>query len=131
VVFNIGSQTGGVINNVGQDQHVHGDQHGEVVSLEAARQAVDRLRTAVRDAPLDPVAKAAASAHVEEVAAEVSQDDPDRSRVAGPLRRLAGVLVSAGPVVTAARDVAAPLSALVTWLGAHGAAVASVLGGLI
>ena len=131
MVFNIGSQTGGVVNNNARDQYVYGDQHGQVLGPEAARRAVDQLRSALLHGPLGPAAKETAAARVDDIAAEVAKDEPDKSRVADTLRKLAGVLVSAGPVVTAARDVAAPLSALVSWLGAHGSAAASVLGGLV
>jgi len=63
MTFNIGSQTGGVINNVQGDQNITGGQHGMLVTSADARQALGSLGQAVAAAGLDETA--AAQAHAE------------------------------------------------------------------
>ncbi len=59
MTFNIGNQSGGVINNVAGDQHITGGQHGTLVSTEDARRAVGELRRAVTAAGLGEATAAA------------------------------------------------------------------------
>ena len=44
MTFNIGSQSGGVINNVAGDQHITGPQYGTLVTTGDARRALGDLR---------------------------------------------------------------------------------------
>ena len=131
MTFHIGSQHGGVVNNVGGDQHVHGDQRGQLVSDAEARRAVQDLMAAVRAAPLDSRSRQAAASALDDVAAELAQDAPDRSRVAEVLSRVTRVLGAAGPVVSAAAGVVGPLGTLVTWLGGQGAGLGRLVAGLL
>jgi hypothetical protein len=127
VTFNIGSQTGGVINNVAGDQRILGGQHGTVVGVDAARQAVIDLRTALAEAELEPPAVTQAEAELEALEAELGADRPDPAVVAGPLERMTRLLVAAGPVASAAAPLLPPLKTLATWLGAAGQPVLRLL----
>ncbi|MFD0350044.1 hypothetical protein ACFQ0M_36510 [Kitasatospora aburaviensis] len=66
MVFNIGNQQGGVVNNVAGDQTVHGGQSGHLTADgQDVRGLVGELRTAVEQAQLPP-------AMVPEVRAELN-----------------------------------------------------------
>lgn len=81
--FNIGSQNGGVINNVGGDQRIAGGQHGNVVvGHEQARRAARDLRVGLTRTPLGQTEAAQAHARVDEVDTEMRSPKPDRSRIA-------------------------------------------------
>jgi hypothetical protein len=127
MTFNIGSQTGGVINNVAGDQRITGGQHGTVVGVDAARQAVIDLRTALAEAELEPPAVTQAEAELGALEAELGADRPDPAVVAGPLERLTRLLVAAGPVASAAVPLLPPLKTLAMWLGAAGQPVLRLL----
>src|SRR5687768_10800325 len=113
MTFNIGSQTGGVFNNVHGDQHVHGGQHGLIISDEAARVAVRQLRTALLGAPLGASACTTVLGHLDEIEAEVRKNEPNKPVVATILGRVTHILVSAGTLAASARDIVQPISALV------------------
>jgi len=118
MTFNIGSQSGGVINNVGGDQHVTGGQHGVVITAEQARQALSDLRAAVSGSPLDEGASGAARAELAEMdAAMQAAASPDRSRFASALGRLTRLLTAAGALASAGTALAGPLHILAAWVG--------------
>jgi hypothetical protein len=127
VTFNIGSQTGGVINNVGRDQQITGGQQGIVVPTEAARQAVRDLIAGLNASPLDATTAQQARNNAEEIGAELGKDEPDRPRVANALERLTRLLTSAGSLATAGAALVGPLQTLASWLGELGGPVLQML----
>lgn len=127
MTFNIGNQTGGVINNVAGDQRVTGGQQGTVVTTGLARDAAANLRAAIQATTLDPRVSAEASARMDEIEAELRTPQPDRSRVAPVLRRLTESLKTAGALAAASVGLIGPLQTLVAWLGDVGAPIAGIL----
>jgi hypothetical protein len=127
MTFNIGNQSGGVINNVAGDQHITGGQHGTLVSTEDARRALAELRRAVTATGLDEATAAGAHAEVAEMDEALRAGHPDRARFAGALERLTRLLASAGSLASAGVALLGPLHALAGWLGALGAPVLALL----
>ena len=127
MTFHIGQQTAGVINNVGGDQRIDGGQLGTVVTGEDARRAVRELRNALAGVALDDATAAEARAQVAEIDAAVHAPQPDKHQAAGPLKRLVKLLADAGSLATAGTAIVGPLQTLAGWLGAHGAAILSLL----
>jgi hypothetical protein len=125
--IHVKNQTAGVINNVDGDQVVYSGQHGTVVTDEDAWRAVRELRDALAGVALDETTAAEARAQVAEIEAAVHAPRPDRHRAAGTLKRLIKLLVDAGSLTTASAALIGPLQTLVGWLGAHGAAILSLL----
>jgi len=125
--IHIKNQHGVVINNVDGDQMVYGGQHATVVTSEDARRAVHDLRDALADAALDDATVAEARARLAEIDAAVHAPEPDKRRAAGPLKRLVKLLADAGSLATAGAALIGPLQTLASWLGAHGAAILSML----
>ena len=125
--INIKNQHGVVINNVDGDQMVYGGQHATVVTSEDARRAVHDLRDALAGAALDDATVAEARARLAEIDAAVHAPEPDKRRAAGPLKRLVKLLADAGSLATAGAALIGPLQTLASWLGAHGAAILSML----
>jgi hypothetical protein len=126
MTFNIGSQTGGVINNVGRDQHITGGQQG-IVTTEAARQAVRDLMAGLSASALDEKTAQQARSHTDEIDAELGKGEPDRPRVANAVERLTRLLTSAGSLVTAGAALVGPLQTLAGWLGELGTPVLQML----
>jgi hypothetical protein len=123
----IRDQHAGVINNVDGDQVIYGGQHGTVITSEDARRAVHDLRGALPGAALDDATAAEARARVAEIDAAVYEPEPDKQGAAGPLKRLVKLLADAGSLATAGAALIGPLQTLASWLGAHGAAILSLL----
>jgi hypothetical protein len=121
------SQHAGIINNNDRDQVIYGGQYGTAGTSEDARRAVRDLRDALADAALDNATAAQARAQLAEIDAAVHAPEPDKRRAAGPLKRLVELLADAGSLATAGTALIGPLQALAGWLGAHGAAVLSLL----
>jgi hypothetical protein len=121
------NQNAGVINNVDGHQVVYGGQNGIVVTGEDARRAVRELRDALAGIALDQTTAAEARAHVAEIDAAVHAPQPDKRRAAGPFTRLIKLLGDAGSLATASAALIGPLQTLAGWLGAHGAAILSLL----
>jgi len=57
----------------------------------------------------------------------VHAPQPDKHRAVGPLKRLVKLLADAGSLATAGAALLGPLQTLAGWLGAHGAAILSLL----
>jgi hypothetical protein len=133
MVFNIGSQSGGVFNNVAGDQTVYGGQWAVAgsVSLDDARAAARELRGLLdRHArALAPQDASAVRRHLDAADRELARSEPDRPRVAERLRRLTEVVVSAGALAAAGTAFGAPLMALAGWLGPLGDPIRRLLGG--
>jgi hypothetical protein len=127
MTFNIGSQTGGVINNVQGDQRIAGGQQGILVSAADASQAVGDLREALAAAAFDETTVAKAHAQVTELEAAMRTTRPDRSRFARALERLTRLLAAAGSLSTAGAALIGPLQTLASWLGAVGEPILRLL----
>ena len=125
--IHIKNQTASVINNVDGGQVVYGGQHGTVVTREDARRAVRELRDVLAGAGLSDATAAEAHAQVAEIDAAVHAPQPDKHRAASTLKRLVELLADAGSLATAGAALVGPLQTLAGWLGAHGAAVLSLL----
>lgn len=125
--FNIGHQTGGVINNVHGDQHVAGGQYGTLVTAEDARQALHDLRQAIAASGMAEPTAAAAYAEMTEMEAELHTARPNRARFAHALERLTQLLAAVGPLATASATLIGPLQALVCWLGTSGEPILRLL----
>ncbi len=127
MTFNIGNQSGGVINNVAGDQWIDGGQQGTVVTVDTARQAARLLRQAVDAAPLPADVADNARRHADDIDSELRRDNPDRPTVADRLHRLTTLLTSAGSLVAAATSIVGPVRTIATWLGQLGAPIAHLL----
>jgi hypothetical protein len=127
MTFNIGSQHGGVINNVAGDQHISGGQHGALVGTADARRTVGELRHAVAAAGLDGAGTTRAQAEVTEMGEALHAEDPDRPRFARALERLTRLLTAAGSLASGGAALLGPLHALAGWLGAMGAPILALL----
>ena len=122
MTFNIGSQSGGVFNNVAGNQSIHGGQQ----AYTAAAQSIHDLRTALAHAQLPSDQDAAARAEIDELDQAV-QAGPDRTRAAGALERLTRLLAGAGALATAGSSLVEPLRGLATWLGPAASQVLGML----
>jgi len=127
MTFNIGSQSGGVINNVAGDQHITGQQYGTLVTTEDARRALGDLRHAVTAAGLDQATAGAAHTQVAEMDETLRAERPDKSRFARALERLTRLLGAAGSLATSGAALLGPLHALAGWLGAIGGPILALL----
>ena len=127
MTFNIGSQSGGVINNVAGDQHITGQQYGTLVTTEDARRALGELRHGVTTAGLGEATAAEAHADVAEMDEVLRAERPDKRRFAGALERLTRLLAAAGSLATSGAALLGPLHALAGWLGALGGPILALL----
>lgn len=127
MTFNIGNQTGGVINNVAGDQRITGGQYGTVVTTEAAISAVQQLREGLATAKLDGQAAAEARERVDEIDSHLRAPQPDRPRIAAVLERLTRILAAAGSFAAAGAGLIGPLQTLAGWLGSLGEPILRLL----
>lgn len=128
--FNIGSQTGGVINNVAGNQYMSGTQSGVAISLSEAQTAAQALRGALAAADLSALTHAERtqlSADADAVVADVSEPDPPREAIRDHLSRITRVLRDAGALTGAAAALIGPLTALAQWLGPLGGSLFAML----
>lgn len=110
--FEIGSQHGVYINNV------DGDQFNQVTFSDAdAREQFRQLRAVLERAGVPPDVAPQASAHLDEVEAEMARPTPSKPAVAAQLKQLFKVLVSAGTLARAGGALAGPVGAVAGWLG--------------
>lgn len=114
MTFHIGSQSGGVFNNVAGNQNIYGGQQ----AYAAAEQSLRELRAALAQHPLPAGQAAAANAEIDEIEDAVQAGpEPNRGRAAQALERLTRLLSGAGSLAAAGASVIEPLRALATWLG--------------
>jgi hypothetical protein len=125
MTFNIGNQSGGIINNVAGDQTIHGDQRGELVTSREAQQAARDLREAVdhTDLPDDATARRKA----QDIDAEMRSGAPDKSKVARYLDGIARAIATAGGWARAGAAILGPVRILATWLGHLGIPILGLL----
>ncbi|MFJ3789912.1 hypothetical protein [Kitasatospora sp. NPDC090091] len=130
MVFNIGNQQGGVVNNVAGDQTVHGGQSGHLTADgQDVRGLVGDLRTAVEQAQLPPAVAPEVRAELDSLDTEVNRPEPNREVVAGRLTRITRMLTTAGALAAAGTRLVGPISALAGWLGTLGQPILHLLGG--
>lgn len=134
MTFNIGSQTGGVVNNVVGDQYVSGTQAGigqTAVGLTEARAAMSQLRSLLASVALPRPLTEQIQAELGEAENELSRTDPDRLLIAKKLKRVieAGAVTQA--VIGASQQIAGALRLVVQWLGPAGAHLVALLPALL
>ena len=130
MTFNIGSQTGGVVNNVAGDQRIEGGQHGVVVSREDAASAAATLRELLASADLTALSdedRASVHADAAAISDELAAPQPSPQKVVGRLERLTSVLSAAGAFAGAGAALIGPLTSIASWLGPLGGAVLQML----
>ncbi len=130
MTFNIGSQSGGVVNNVAGNQRVEGGQHGVQVSRQDAGSAAVTLRDLLAAADLSGLSEADRVTVDEEAAAiheELDSQEPSPQKVGARLVRLTSVLSAAGAFVGAGAALLGPLTTIAKWLGPLGASVLRTL----
>jgi len=125
--IHVKNQTAGVITYVDGNQVVYGGVNGSVVTDEDAWLAVRELRNALASVALDRSRANEARARVAELEVAMRGPRPDKSQAGEILRRLTELLVGTGSLTTAASALLGPLQTLASWLGAHGAAILSML----
>jgi hypothetical protein len=128
MVFNIGNQSGGVVNNVAGNQYISHGQHG-IGTLAEARSAARALRITVDDIALPDPARDWVRNDAREVERALDSDEPDRGQVARQLERITDLLSRSGALAAAGAGLVGPLTILGQWLGAAGAPLLQILGG--
>ncbi|MFF8772998.1 hypothetical protein [Kitasatospora sp. NPDC015120] len=130
MVFNIGSQQGGVVNNVAGNQVVHGGQSGHLTADgQDVRELLGELRAAVERAPLPGAVAPEVRSELDALDTEAARPEPDREEVASRLGRVTRLLSSAGALVAAGTGLIGPISALAGWLGTLGGPILRAIGG--
>lgn len=120
MTFNIGNQSGGVINNVAGHQTVYGGQSGSATSIDHARRAANDLVRGARDGGFaSPDTRVAA----ERIRDEMRQSRPDQSKIAQWLERLTRGITAAGTWAKVGASVVVSIKTLAAWLGPLGATV--------
>jgi hypothetical protein len=122
MTFNIGSQQGGVVNNVAGDQIISGGQHVTIASTAEALAVVEGLRGDISRAPIAGSSRAVANDVLDDIERELRRSEPDKPTIGSRLARLTNVLVTAGGLVTGGTTLLTGIAALATWLGSAGAA---------
>ena len=115
MTFNIGSQSGGVINNVAGDQHNSGGQHATIVTTAEVRDAAAALRAVVERSELSQNPAVVADVHA--LQAEVNSPAPDHRTVADRMQRITAAAKSLGVLASAGVALAGPLRIIAAWLG--------------
>ena len=119
MVFNIGHQSGGLVNNVTGNQYVSGGQHG-IASVAEARSAAAALRAVIDRMELPGPIRDRAHAEVSDVERELGVEQPAPTQVATRLERLTSTLSRAGALAAAGAALTGPLTAIARWLGDAG-----------
>lgn len=129
MVFNIGSQQGGVFNNVAGNQHVSGGQHaGAPLEISDVRDLLHQLQNNLHRSSLPATTSRRAQAEIDAALAASTEQQPDKGKIAGHLTRLAGLLSAAGALATAGTALGAPLAVLAGWLGGLGDPIRRAIG---
>jgi len=129
MTFNIGSQTGGVINNVAGNQTISGGQYGVTVSSREARQAADDLVEALGGSQLR--SNAVVVDQTAQIQAEMRAAEPNKGKVAACLDKLINAISTAEAWAKAGAAVVRPIWTLAKWLGPLGAPILGLLPGLV
>ncbi|MFJ8621989.1 hypothetical protein ACIRD3_04005 [Kitasatospora sp. NPDC093550] len=130
MVFNVGSQQAGVVNNVAHDQHVHDGQSGAIaVGAPELTGLLGALREAVGREQLPPAVAPLVETELNAIDQEAARPEPDREAVAARLARVTRLLREAGAAVAAGTGLFSALSGVAGWLGALGQPILHLLGG--
>ena len=121
-------QNAGVIFN-SDNMTINGNVSGTMAADENARQAVRELQSALATAALDRPTSTLAGAQVADIDAAMRAPQPDKSRIAGLLKQLTGLLANAGALATGSAALIGPLHTLVAWLGTFGEPILHLLPG--
>jgi hypothetical protein len=130
MTFNIGSQSGGVVNNVAGNQRIEGGQHGVQISREDAASAAAALRDLLAGtdlSALSPEERANVHEDAGAITDEMASPQPSPDKVVGHLERLTSVLSAAGAFAGAGAALIGPLTSIASWLGPVGASVLAML----
>jgi hypothetical protein len=128
LTFNIGNQSGGVINNVGRDQIISGSQSGVgQVTLVEARHAAELLQRLLRSADLPAPIQQELDGDIGQVTAELAKPHPDQPLVESKLTRIAHRIIDAGSVIGASKEIFGALTTLAQWLAPAGAHLLGLL----
>jgi hypothetical protein len=122
--FNIGSQQGGVINNVEGNQTIYGDQTGSI----DPRLLLDRVRHEVAALRLPESVDTRVRAELDRFDAELAEPESNRQAAVGWLGRAIATLKSAGALTGAGSGLLSSLTALVHSFGPLGEQVGHLLG---
>jgi hypothetical protein len=125
MVFNIHHQSGGIINNVEGDQHIHGSQQGTVLGLVEVRDAVEQLRAAVTTSGLNEVDSKSVRECLKDIDSEVKRPEPDKATIATRLKKITEIAKFAGTLA----GIIGPVQTIVAWLGTLGQPIARILTG--
>ncbi|MGW2250417.1 hypothetical protein ACWCXH_09480 [Kitasatospora sp. NPDC001660] len=129
MVFNVGNQQAGTINNVGRDQTIHDGQSGRLtVGAQELRGLVGQLRTAVEAQPPPPSVAPQVEAELDALDREAAAPEPDRAAVADRLSRITRLLGATGAALRAGTGLFGAVAALAGWLGAAGQPVLHAIG---
>ncbi|MFC5668109.1 hypothetical protein ACFP3U_34730 [Kitasatospora misakiensis] len=129
MVFNIGNQQAGVVNNVAHDQHIHDGQSGQVVvDRMELHGLVDDLRQAVAGAQLPATVQPEVRTELAAIEQEAAQPEPDKDAMADRLSRITRLVGSAGAAITAGTGLFGAVSALAGWLGTAGQPILHAIG---
>ncbi|MGA5821478.1 hypothetical protein ACPC54_26840 [Kitasatospora sp. NPDC094028] len=129
MVFNIGNQQAGTINNVGRDQTVHDGQSGQLtLGAQELRGLVGQLRTAVEAQPLPASAAPQVEAELDALDREAATPEPDPAAVADRLSRITRLLGATGVALKAGTALFGAVTALAGWLGTAGQPILHAIG---
>lgn len=127
MIFDIGSQQTGVINNVSGDLRVYGGQHAAPsMSMADVQLLMGKLREHLRHTAL-PGTGRVAEAQIDAAASELAKPHPDKHAIAGRLTALTRLLTAARALTTAGTGLGRALASLADWLGRHGEPIHDLL----
>lgn len=132
MTFNIGSQSGGIINNVGGDQNVEGGQQGVQITHADARAALDALRAGIGATDLGratPLEVEEIGHGLDVVDHELAEASPDPATIVDRLERVTRILTRTGALAASGAALVGPLTTLGQWLGPLGASLLRMLPG--
>jgi hypothetical protein len=121
MIFNIGNQSGGVINNVARDQIISGSQSGVGrVTLVEARNAADVLQSLLRSVDLPAPDREELDGNLVDVNRELAKSHPDQCKVAHRLTDIVHRIIDAGSLIGATKEIVGTLNTIAQWLGPAG-----------
>jgi hypothetical protein len=122
VVFG-GNQNAGVINNVGGDQVNYGDTRGSIGEIRQELADVATIRELLKTVPLTESDRAATKDAVDRLEGELKKPEPDKSKAAGALEDLTGILKAAGALAGAGLALIDPIGSIAVAIGGAAGAV--------
>jgi hypothetical protein len=117
MTFNVHNPRAETINMVAGDQTFISGPGAQVVLIEDARRELDHVRQQLYQLDLHPRMLAAAEQEIDSMGEELASSQPNKSALAGRLRRLTTLLQGAGALAAAGQALITPLESLAHWLG--------------